>query len=164
MDFLYLDSIAFPVRSGKLYPGRDASEEFRWGIEIFCEEAPQLDFRNWHDDREEQPSDWLAGSEPFLYAQLLPLRISSPEQLIGRSYSFSQTPDDESPDWPEGIGWPFFSLYLFEHLWAYPIRIAFTEKRNTQYQVEISGKFPQSDKVYDLRVSTWLECLQDRDQ
>ena len=66
MDQLYLNTIAFPVRRGELYRGRDASTDYRWGIEINCDESPQLDYRDWPDDREEGPLDWLAGCEPYL--------------------------------------------------------------------------------------------------
>lgn len=159
MDHLYLNTIAFPVLRGELCGGRDTTTDYRWSIEIHCGESPQLDYRNWPDEREEQPLDWLAGLEPFLYAQMLPLRVASPEELVGRSYSFPQTPDDDPPNWPQGIGWPFFSLYLMEHAWAHPMRVTFIERRGQQYRVEIVGGYLDSGVVYDLRVTAWLNWL-----
>ena len=158
MEQLYLNTIAFPVLRGELYGGRDTTD-YRWGIEINCGESPQLDYQNWPDDREEQPLDWLAGFEPYLYAQMLPLRVTSPEELIGRAYSFPQSPDDDPPDWPRGIGWPFFCLYLMEHYWAHPMRVAFTERRGRKYRVEIAGGYPDGGVVYDLRVAAWLDWV-----
>jgi hypothetical protein len=157
VDYLYLNTIAFPVRRGELCVGRDASTDYRWDIEIHCDESPQLDCRNWPDDREEGPLDWVAGFEPYLYAQMLPLRVASPDDLVGRAYWFPQSPDDDPPDWPSGIGWPFFCLYLMEHSWAYPMRVAFTEKSGQQYRVEIAGGYPDGGVIYDLRVETWLD-------
>ncbi len=157
MDHLYLNTIAFPVLRGELLGGRDTTTDFRWGIEINCGESPQLDYRSWPDEREEQLHDWLASAEPYLYAQMLPLRVSSPDELVGREYTFPQSPDDDPPDWPRGIGWPFFTLYLFEHYWAHPIRVAFTGKQGIQYRVEIAGSYPDGGMVYDMRVQAWLD-------
>ena len=157
MDHLYLNTIAFPVLRGELCRGRDASNEYSWGIEVHCCESTQLDYRSWPDDRDEGPLDWLAGSEPYLYAQMLPLRVASPDELVGRAYSFPQSPDDEPADWPSGIGWPFFCLYLMEHDLAHPMQVAFTERRGSQYRVEIAGGYPSSGLVHDLRVAAWLD-------
>jgi hypothetical protein len=157
MDQLYLNTMAFPVRRGELYRGRDNSTDYRWCIEIGCDESPQLDYRHWSDDREEGPLDWLAGTEPYLYAQMLPLRVESPDELIGREFRFPQSPDDDPLDWPSGIGWPFFVLYLFEHCWAHPIRLTFTDKRDCQYRVVLAGKYLDSRVCYDLRVEAWLD-------
>jgi hypothetical protein len=157
MDHLFLNTTAFPVRSGVLSRGRDATTDYRWGIEINCDESPQLDYRDWPDDRKEGPLDWLASAEPYLYAQMLPLPVASPDELVGNEFSFSQSPKDVPADWPQGIGWPFFMLYLFEHEWAYPMRMAFTAKRGSQYRVEINGGYPVGDLVHDLRVQAWLD-------
>jgi hypothetical protein len=75
------------------------------------------------------------------------LRVESPDELIGRQYTFPQTPDDDPPDWP----------HLFEHDWAYPMRVAFTAKRDWQYRVEIAGGYPVGGEIYDLRVEAWLD-------
>lgn len=157
MDQLDLNSIAFPVRRGELCRVHDASTDYRWGVEIHCDESLQLDDRDWPDDREEGPLDWLAGCEPYLYAQMLPLRAASPDELVGRAYDFPQSPDDDPQDWPSGIGWPFFCLYLTEHSLAHPMRVAFTEKRGRQYRVEIAGRYPDGGVIYDLRVEAWLD-------
>lgn len=165
VDHLHLNTIAFPVLRGELYRARDASDDYRWGIEVHCGESPHLDYRSWPDDRDEGPLDWLAGSEPYLYAQMLPLRVTSPDELIGRAYSFPQSPDDEPADWPRGIGWPFFCLYLMEHDLAHPMRVAFTERRGGQYRVEIAGGYPSGGLVHDLRVEAWLDWqAQDAEQ
>jgi hypothetical protein len=108
-------------------------------------------------DRTEGPDDLLAGAEPMLYAQMLPLRVRSREELIGRTYSFPQTPDDDPPDWPTGHGWLFFVLSVWEGCVAYPMGVAFTEKRNEQYRVEIAGRYFNSGVSYDLRVQAWLD-------
>ena len=73
MDELFLNSVGFPVRNGTLSRNRDESDVWSWSIEIHCAETPQLDYQNWPDDREELELDWLAGTEPSLYAQMLPL-------------------------------------------------------------------------------------------
>jgi hypothetical protein len=155
MDYLYINSIAFPIRNGTFRIGKDSSSEYDWGIEINCEESPH--FRDWSEEREEEPTDWLAGTEPYLYAQMLPLRVKSVDDLVGQVFTFPQTPDDELPDWPEGIGWPFFVLYLFEHDLVYPMQLAFIQKKKGQFRVEITGKYPQGDLSYDLRIQAWLD-------
>jgi hypothetical protein len=159
MDHLSLNTIIFPVLRGELSGGSDKTTDYRWSIEINCGESPQLDFRNWSDDRQEQPLDWLAGLEPYLYAQMLPLRVASPTELVGRTYSFPQSPDDESPDWPHGIGWPFFCLYLMEHVWAHPIQVTFTKRKGRKYRVEIIGGYFNCGVAYDLRVAAWLDWV-----
>jgi len=83
MDQLFLNAIGFPVRSGALSRNRDESGVCYWCIEINCEESPQLDYRNWPDERDERELDWLASAEPFLYAQMLPLPVDSPDELVG---------------------------------------------------------------------------------
>lgn len=88
---------------------------------------------------------------------MLPLQVESPEELVGRVYSFPQSPDDEPPDWPSGIGWPFFCLYLMEHDLAHPMRVSFTERRGRQYRIEIAGRYPSGGVVHDLRVAAWLD-------
>jgi hypothetical protein len=157
VDHLQLNTIAFPVLRGELLRGRDALDEYCWGIGVYCGESPQLDYRSWPDDRDEGPLDWLAGSEPYLYAQMLPLRVASLDELVGRAYSFPQSPDEEPTDWPSGIGWPFFCLYLTEHELVHPMRVAFTERRGGQFRVEIAGRYPSGGVVHDLRVEAWLE-------
>jgi hypothetical protein len=157
VDYLYLNTITFPVRRGTLFRGWEELGDYCWEIEIHCGESPQLDYRNWPDDRAEEPLDILAGAEPSLYAQMLPLRVGSPHELVGRVYSFLQTPDDEAPDWPTGLGWPFFVLNLWEDCLAYPMRVAFTQQRGRQYRVEINGRYFDSGVSYDLRVQAWLD-------
>ena len=155
MDFLHLHTIAFPVLRGNLSKLREPSD-YCWCIEIYCGESVQLDARNWPDDREEQDLDWLMGTEPYLYAQLLPLRVEAPDELLGRRYSFPQSPEDNPADW-EPNQWPFFCLYTCEHDYAYPMTLTFTAKRDRQYRVEIEGKYPVCRASYDLRIQAWLD-------
>src|SRR3712207_8415003 len=61
-----------------------------WCIEIHCGESPQLDYRNWPDDKEEDELDWLASAEPCLYAQMLPVPADAPDELVGRTYARSE--------------------------------------------------------------------------
>jgi hypothetical protein len=100
-----------------------------WCIEIHCGESPQLDDCNWPDEREEQELDWLASAVPSLYAQMLPLPADSPDELVGRTFSFAQSPNDEPADWDRGVGWLFFGVYLFEHDLVDPATVAFTERQ-----------------------------------
>lgn len=160
MDQLFLSSIGFPVRSGALSRNRDESGAQSWCIEIHCPESPQLDYRNWTDDREEAEVGWLAGAEPYLYAQMLPLPADSPDELIGHTYSFPQSPDDEPADWDRGVGWPFFCLYLFEHDLVCPTTVTFTERREQQVRVKIVGSYPFGEGHYDLRVEAWLNWME----
>jgi hypothetical protein len=157
MDQLLLNTVGFPVRSATLSRNRDDSGERSWCIEINCEESPQLDYRNWPDDRDEGELDWLAGAEPYLYAQMLPLPADSPDELVGRTYSFPQTPDDEPADWDRGVGWLFFCLYLFEHDLAYPVTVSFTERWGKRYRVKIAGFYPCGEARYNLRAEAWLD-------
>src|SRR4051812_17491818 len=102
MDQLFLNSIGFPVRTSTLSRNRSEPNVRSWCIEIQFGESEQLDYRTWPDDREEGELDWLASSEPYLYAQMLPLPVDSPEELVGRTYSFPQSPNDEPADWDRG--------------------------------------------------------------
>ena len=110
-------------------------------------------------EKEDEDFAWLEGAEPYLYAQMLPLEVAGPEELIGRRYTFPQSPDDDPPDWEAARQWPFFCLYTCEHDYAYPMTIAFLAKRDQHYRVEISGKVPLH-KEFDLRVKTWLRWEQ----
>jgi len=113
MDQLFLNTVGFPVRRGTLSRNRDDSGVRSWCIEIHCEASPQLDGRGGPDAKDEDEQGGLvAGVEPYLYAQMLPLPAESPEELVGRSYSFPQTPDDEPAPWDRGAGWLFFCLYM----------------------------------------------------
>ena len=159
MDQLFLDSVSFPVRNGTLSRNRDESGVRSWCIEINCGESPQLDYRNWQDDREEGELDWLASAEPYLYAQMLPLPADSPAELIGQTYSFPQSPNDSPANWDRGVGWLFFCLYLFEHALVYPMTIAFTEQRQQQYRVRLTGTYPVGERHHDLRVEAWLDWV-----
>jgi hypothetical protein len=152
MDLLHLHNVTFPVVRGTLSKLRELGD-YCWDIEIYCGKSAQLDYC---DDRDEQELDWLVGSEPYLYAQLLPLRVGSPGELVGRRYSFPQSPDDSTADW-EPNQWPFFCLYLTEHEYAHPMTLAFTAMRGRQYRVEIEGKLPVNNVRYDLRVHAWLD-------
>lgn len=163
MDQLFLNSVGFPVLSGTLSRnrGEDAPGVRSWCIEIYCGESPQLDYRNWPDDREEDELDWLAGAEPYLCAQKLPLPPDSPDELLGQSFSFPQSPDDEPADWDRGVGWIFFCLYLFEHDLVYPMTVTFTERRDQLYRVKIAGSYSQVGKEpYDLCVEAWLKWVE----
>ena len=84
MDHLFLNDISFPVERGVLYQGREELGDYRWEVEVYCGESPQLDYRNWPDDRAETPDDFLAGTPVMLGAQRLPLRVRSPDDLVGR--------------------------------------------------------------------------------
>lgn len=157
MDQLFLNSIGFPVRSGTLSHNRGGGGVRSWCIEVHCGESPQLDYRHWPADREEDELDWLAGTEPSLYAQMLPLPADSPDELVGRTFSFPQSPDDEPADWDRGVGWLFFCLYLFEHDLVYPTTVTFAERRDQRYRVQIVGSYRVGERHYDLRVEAWLD-------
>jgi hypothetical protein len=159
MDQLSLNSVDFPVRSGTLSRNRGEPGVRSWCIEIHCGESPQLDYRNWPDGREEQELDWLASAEPSLYAQMLPLPADSPDELVGRTFSFPQSPDDEPADWDRGVGWLFFCVYLFEHDLVYPTTVAFTERQEQRYRVKIAGSYPVGQGHYDLRAEAWLDWV-----
>jgi hypothetical protein len=160
MDELFLNSVGFPVRSGTLSRHRDESGVRSWAIEIQCGESPQFDDRNRLDDNEETELDWLAGMEPCLYAQMLPLPADSPDELVGHSYLFSQSPDDEPADWDRGVGWLFFCIYLWEHDLVYPTTVTVTEKREKRFRVRITGYYPVNAGRYELRVEAWLDWIE----
>jgi hypothetical protein len=158
MDQLLLNSVGFPVRNGTLSRNRDESGVWSWSIEIHCGEAPHLDYQNWPDDKEEHELDWLAGTEPSLYAQMLPLPADSPDELVGRTFSFPQSPDDPA-DWDRGVGWLFFCLYTWEHDLVFPTTVTFTQRREQQYRVKIAGCYPANRTQHELRVEAWLDWL-----
>lgn len=157
MDYLFLNTIAFPVRRGVLFRGREELGDYCWELEVYCDESPQLNFRNWLDDREEGPDNLLAGAEPLLSAQRLPLRVRTPDELIGREYLFPPTPEPDPPDWDTALGWPFFFLYVWEGCPTSQMRVAFTGKRDRQYRVEITGEYFNSGVSYALLVQAWLD-------
>jgi hypothetical protein len=150
MDFLHLDRLAFPVLRGSLSRLRDESSDFCWCVEVHCGEAAE------QEEGQESELDYVLGAEPYLYAQLLPLRAESPDELIGRRYSFPQSPEDDPADW-EPDQWPFFCLYLWEHDYVHPAALGFTGRRGRQYRVEIEGKYPVDGMCHDLRVQAWLD-------
>ena len=160
VDQLFLNTIGFPVRKGTLYRGREELGDYCWEVEVSCDESPQLDYRKWPDDREEGPDDWLAGTEILLSAQMLPLRVQSPDELIGREYLFPPTPEGAPSDCPASLGWPYFFLYVWEGVPTAQLRVAFTAKRDRQYRVEIEGGYPDDAITYQLRVQAWLEWQQ----
>ena len=112
MDSLFLNSFAFPVRRGVLFRGRKELGEYCWELEVYCGESPQLTSRDEHDGLPETADDLLAGAEPLLSAQRLPLRVESPDDLVGREYLFPPSPVPDPPDWDTALGWPFFFLYV----------------------------------------------------
>jgi hypothetical protein len=150
VDSLFLNTIAFPVKRGVLFRGRKSLGDYCWELEVYCAESPQ--FAN-----QENPDDLLAGAELLLSAQGLPLRVESPDELIGREYLFPPTPLPDPPDWDTRLGWPFFFLYVWEGCATEQLRVAFTEKRDGQYRVEIEGEYKNSGISYALRVHAWLE-------
>lgn len=152
MDYLRLNNLSFPVCSGSLSRSPDIGH-YCWAIEIRC--GPSSESQNGDRSQHEQ-SDHLIGTEPILYAQMLPLRVSIPTDLVGRKYAFPQTPQDDPPGWPEGIGWPFFTLYTLEHDHAYPIDMTITERDGDRYRVEIVGEHTDSGVTYVLRLNAWL--------
>jgi hypothetical protein len=164
MDFLFLNEIAFPVRRGVLFRGRKELGDYCWELEVYCDESSQLDYDNWPDDRAETVDDLLAGVPPLLSAQGLPLRIESPDELIGREYLFPPTPLPDPPDWDTALGWPFFFLYFWEGCATEQLRVAFTGKRDGQYRVEIEGGYSNSGVSYVLRVQAWLEWQRSEDE
>lgn len=91
-------------------PGPEDLGDYCWELEVYCDKSPQLDHRNGPDDREETEDGLLAGAEPLLSAQRLPLRVESPDELIGQEYLFPLTPDPGPPDRDLTLGWPFFFL------------------------------------------------------
>lgn len=160
MDKLFLNSIGFPVRSGTLSCNRAELGVRSWCIEIHCGESPQLNYLDWPDDREEEELDWLASAEPYLYAQMLPLPVDLPDELVGRTFSFPQSPDDESADWDRGVGWLFFCVYLFEHDLVYPTTVTFIERQGQRYRVKITGSYPVGQGHYDLQTEAWLDWVE----
>jgi hypothetical protein len=157
LDQLFLNTIGFPVKNGTLYRGGQELGDYCWEIAIYCDESPQLDYRHWSEDREWGPDDWLAGTALLLSAQGLPLRVHSPDELIGREFVFPPTPEPEPPDWDASLGWPFFFLYVHEGFPTSQMRVAFTAKRDGQCRVEIVGGYPEGSVVYELRVQAWLD-------
>ncbi len=160
MDQLILNAVGFPVRNGTLSRNRDEPGVHSWCIEIQCDESPQLDYRNWPDDRKEEELDWLASTEPYLYAQMLPLPADSPGELVGRTFAFPQSPDDKPANWDRGVGWLFFCLYLWEHDLVYPATVTFTERRGEQYRVRVTSSYPVTGGQYDLQVDAWLDLIE----
>jgi hypothetical protein len=153
MDLLHLDTLVFPVLRGTLSKLRNEPSDYCWDIEVHCGGSDQWDNPNCQVDPE---LEWIAGAEPYLYAQMLPLRVASPEELVGRRYEFPQTPGSPSED-GEPDQWAFFVLYLHEHDQVYPMTLTFTERRDRQYRVEIAGQYPAIETWYDLRVEAWLD-------
>lgn len=129
--FVKLGEHSFRVKRAVLSRISGEKSDYCWNIEIEC----GLDTTEIPEDGDEPP--WYVGTEPSLYAQILPLRASHPDELIGREFSFPQTPDDDPADWPEGIGWPFFVLYAWEHDLVYPSRVMFLEGDGGRYRVRI---------------------------
>jgi hypothetical protein len=86
---------------------------------------------------------------------MLPLRVQSPDELVGRSYSFPESPFDDPATWDCGQ-WPFFCLYIMEHDYLFPVTIHFKEKQDGRYRLHILGKYPCDGKEYDIEVETWL--------
>jgi hypothetical protein len=158
VDQLYLNTIGFPVQKGTLHRNPRDPSAYSWAIEIVCDESPQLDFRSWADDRPEEPDDWLAGTAVMLGAQRLPLRVQSPDELVGRDYWFPP-PDDDPAEWSHGLCWPYFFLYVWEGYPTEPLHATFTGQRDGQYRVEIAGAYIGGGTAYELRVQTWLEWL-----
>lgn len=160
MDQLFLKSVGFPVRGGTLSRNR-RSDVSSCCIEINCGESLQLDYRNWSEDRQEEELDWLAGVEPYLYAQQVSLSLptDSVNDLLGRTFSFPQSPHDDPADWDRGEGWLFFCLYLFEHDLIYPTTVTFTERQERRYRVKIASSYPAGEGSYDLRVEAWLDWV-----
>lgn len=158
MDHLFLNTFAFPVERGVLSQGRRELGEYRWELEVYCGESPQLDYHNWPDDRVETTDDLLAGTSPLLSAQRLPLRVQSPDELLGREYLFPPTPEPDPSEWREANPvWPYFFLYLWEGCPTDQLKVLFTDKRDRQYRVEIEGMYSNSGVSYALRVQAWLD-------
>ena len=42
MDYLFLNTIAFPVRRCVLFRGRKTLGDYGWELEVYCDESPQL--------------------------------------------------------------------------------------------------------------------------
>jgi hypothetical protein len=156
VDHLYLNDIGFPIQKATLYRGREVLDDYSWEIEIYCDESPQLDYQNWPEERPEGPDDWLAGTALLLAAQRLPLRVQSPDELIGREYCFPP-PDDNPADWSSDPCWPYFFLYVWEGSPTEPLHVAFTGKRDLQYRVEITGDYVTGEVSYKLRAQAWLD-------
>jgi hypothetical protein len=158
LDQLYLNSLGFPVRKGTLYQSPKAPNDYRWEIEIYCDESPQLDYRDWAEDRPKGPDDWLSGTPLLLAAQRLPLRVQSPDELIGRAYRFPPL-EENLAEWSDDPCWPYFFLYVWEGCPAEPLQVTFTGKRDRQYRVEITGKYATGEVSYELRVQAWLDWV-----
>jgi hypothetical protein len=153
VDFLYLDTLTFPVLRGSLSKLREETSAYCWCMEILCASSTKS------EQTQECELHYLLGTEPYVYAQLLPLGVQAPDELIGRRYFFPQCPEDNPPAW-EPDQWPFFCLYLWEHDYLYPTALAFTAQRGGQYRVEIEGQYPVDGKCYQLRVKAWLDWEQ----
>jgi hypothetical protein len=158
VDHLFLNTITFPVVRGVLYRGREELGDYRWELEVSCGESSQLDYRNWPDDRVKTADDLLAGASPLLSSQRLPLRVRSPDELVGREYLFPPTPEPDPSEWRDANPvWPYFFLYIWEGCPTEQLRVAFTGKRGRQYRVEIAGEYANSGVSYALRVQAWLD-------
>lgn len=110
MDLLVVDNLAFPVRHGRLAKGPGDPIPYCWSIEIHCGSSDELDGAG---EQEELGPHAMAGTEPYLYAQLLPLRVESPDELVGRRYVFPQSPEDKEPDWG-APHWPLVTAGAME--------------------------------------------------
>ena len=158
MDQLLLNGIAFPVERGTLDCGREGAGDYRWEVEVYCGESPHLDPRNWPDDRAETADDWLAGTPLLLSAQGLPLRVRSPDELVGREYLFPPTPEPDPSEWREADPCrPYFFLCAWEGCPTEQLRVAFAARRGRQYRVGIAGGYSPGGGSYSLRVQAWLD-------
>lgn len=105
----------------------------------------------------EQELDWVASTGVSLCAQMLPIPADSPDELLGRTFSFPQSPGDNTAEWDRGVGWLFFVLYVWEYDLVFPTTVSFTGRREQQYRAKIEGYYPANNTRYALRVEAWLD-------
>ncbi len=149
MDHLYVDSISFPVKTARFSVG---GKDKGWSIEIYCDANEDLE----SEEDEKNETAFLIGTEPYFYAQMLPIPTEDPAATIGKAYTFPQRPDDDPAPWDRGIGWLFFCLYLWEHELVYPAKVTFLKNRGKKYRVKIEATYPRGKMNHRLAVETWL--------
>jgi hypothetical protein len=150
LGFLMLGKYQVPVRKAVLAESRDGEGDYRWSIEVNADELPLP-----KDDEEADEGPWFLGAEPYLYAQMLPLRVKSWEELAGRRFEFSDSPHDDPPCW-ECSQWPFFCIHTWEHDYVHPVSLRFLGLDKDRVQVVIDGRYPCGGETARLLVISWL--------